>query len=629
MTGAASRPARRLSMSPPRVRSMSDQVTESLRSMILVGDLRSGDQVTQEKLAEDLGVSTMPVREALLRLAHEGFVQGGRGRSFRIAPTTREDIQDIYWVHATLAGELTARACERISAEDLDQLTQVHQRWLAAVSAGNVSALERENFEFHRLLNKAAQSPKLLMLLRNTLRLIPEHFYSLLKDWASDVDPRPRADPAGPAQAGRGGGPQGEQHPRAAGRQDAHRVLQRAGILGQPERQPLSALDGVRVLELTHFLAGPYAGLVLADLGADVIKLEDPRHPDEVRTLAPLDADGVSLYFKSLNWGKRSVGVRLSDPRAEPVLRDLVASADVVVDNFRPRVLAKLKLSHEFLVELNPRIITVFADRFRRDRAVRPMARLRLHDPGPGRRDGAGRRAGRPADQGRHLLRRPRRRSGPRARRLRRAARAVAHRGRPPHRPRPDRRADLDAHLPGGLEPQRRHRTDPARQLGPPVAGAGAELRDRRRLRVAVRRATTACGRGWSRCSTTTGCESRGSSPRAAGWPIGATCSPGWGDLLRMDTSAAWTRRLSSAGVACAAVNDLTSALSDPHVTARGLVADDGGFRHVRGPVLSLSAPGPRPAPTLGADNAGVLGELGYAPDSVAGLENDGVLGRG
>ncbi|HEY7174354.1 MAG TPA: GntR family transcriptional regulator, partial [Micromonosporaceae bacterium] len=68
---------------------MSDQVTESLRSMILVGDLRSGDQVTQEKLAEDLGVSTMPVREALLRLSHEGFVQGGRGRSFRIAPTTR------------------------------------------------------------------------------------------------------------------------------------------------------------------------------------------------------------------------------------------------------------------------------------------------------------------------------------------------------------------------------------------------------------------------------------------------------------------------------------------------------------------------------------------------------------
>ncbi len=185
MTGADQRPARRLSISPPRVRSMSDQVTESLRSMILVGDLRSGDQVTQEKLAEDLGVSTMPVREALLRLAHEGFVQGGRGRSFRIAPTTREDIQDIYWVHAMLAGELTARACDRMSADDLEQLSRVHDRWLAAVSAGNVSGLERENFEFHRLINKAAQSPKLLMLLRNTLRLIPEHFYSLLQDWAT------------------------------------------------------------------------------------------------------------------------------------------------------------------------------------------------------------------------------------------------------------------------------------------------------------------------------------------------------------------------------------------------------------------------------------------------------------
>jgi DNA-binding GntR family transcriptional regulator len=111
-------------------------------------------------------------------------VQGGRGRSFRIAPTTREDIQDIYWVHATLAGELAVRACERISPEELDQLAHTHERWLAAVTAGNVSGLERENFEFHKVINKAAQSPKLLMLLRNTLRLIPEHFYSLLHDWA-------------------------------------------------------------------------------------------------------------------------------------------------------------------------------------------------------------------------------------------------------------------------------------------------------------------------------------------------------------------------------------------------------------------------------------------------------------
>jgi len=181
----AERPARSMAVVRPRVRSMSDQVTETLRSMILVGDLRSGDQVTQEKLAEDLGVSTMPVREALLRLSHEGFVQGGRGRSFRIAPTTREDIEDIYWVHAALAGELTARACTRIDDETLAEVARVHDNWLTAVSSGNIAALERENFEFHRFINLAAGSPKLLMLLRNTLRLIPEHFYSLLPGWMS------------------------------------------------------------------------------------------------------------------------------------------------------------------------------------------------------------------------------------------------------------------------------------------------------------------------------------------------------------------------------------------------------------------------------------------------------------
>lgn len=164
---------------------MSDQVTETLRSMILVGDLRSGDQVTQEKLADELGVSTMPVREALLRLSHEGFVQGGRGRSFRIAITTREDILDIYWVHSTLAGELTARACARMNEDDLKQVRDTHERWLVAVQTANTVGLERENFEFHRLINQAADSPKLLMLLRNTLRLIPEHFYTVLPNWMS------------------------------------------------------------------------------------------------------------------------------------------------------------------------------------------------------------------------------------------------------------------------------------------------------------------------------------------------------------------------------------------------------------------------------------------------------------
>lgn len=169
----------------PRVRSISVQVTDTVRRMILMGELRPGAQVTQDRLAGELGVSTMPVREALLQLSHEGFISGGRGRSFRVARTTREDIADVYWMHATLAGELTARAAARLEPAELAQLTELHAQWTVAVEAYDEAALEATNFDFHRLINQAADSPKLLRVMRNTLRMIPEHFYAMMPDWAA------------------------------------------------------------------------------------------------------------------------------------------------------------------------------------------------------------------------------------------------------------------------------------------------------------------------------------------------------------------------------------------------------------------------------------------------------------
>jgi len=169
----------------PRVRSMSNQVTDTVRRMILMGELHPGDQVTQDHLARELGVSTMPVREALQQLSHEGFISGGRGRSFRVARTTRRDIADVYWMHATLASELTARACERLGDADLKVLAATHMAWKEALHTHDATGLEATNFEFHRLINQAADAPKLLRLMRNTLRMIPEHFYTMLPDWAN------------------------------------------------------------------------------------------------------------------------------------------------------------------------------------------------------------------------------------------------------------------------------------------------------------------------------------------------------------------------------------------------------------------------------------------------------------
>lgn len=170
--------------SRPRVRSISDQVTDTVRRMILMGELRPNDQVTQDQLAAQLGVSTMPVREALLRLSHEGLIVGGRGRSFRVARTTREDISDIYWMHAALAGELTARAATRRTDADLVGLEEIHEEWKRAAAAGDEAGLEARNFEFHRLINHVADAPTLLRGMRNTLRMIPEHFYAMIPAYA-------------------------------------------------------------------------------------------------------------------------------------------------------------------------------------------------------------------------------------------------------------------------------------------------------------------------------------------------------------------------------------------------------------------------------------------------------------
>lgn len=166
------------------VRSVGAQVADAIQEMILAGDLSPGEAITQEQVAESLGVSTMPVREALLQLSHDGLVTTARRRSFQVAPTTRADVRDIYWMHATLAGEISARTCasER-RLEVVAALREVHARWMQTADSGGSDVLEELNFEFHRIINVAADAPKLRVFMRSTLRLIPMRFYSLLPEW--------------------------------------------------------------------------------------------------------------------------------------------------------------------------------------------------------------------------------------------------------------------------------------------------------------------------------------------------------------------------------------------------------------------------------------------------------------
>ncbi|MHC1727811.1 MAG: CaiB/BaiF CoA transferase family protein [Syntrophobacteraceae bacterium] len=117
-------------------------------------------------------------------------------------------------------------------------------------------------------------------------------------------------------------------------------------------------LSDIRVLELGQVLAGPYAGMILGDLGADVIKVESPNGGDSARQTPPHFHKGESIYFMALNRNKRSVVIDLSVKEGRRAFYDLVKKSDVVIDNLRPGVLEQLEIDHQVLVKYNPRIIS-------------------------------------------------------------------------------------------------------------------------------------------------------------------------------------------------------------------------------------------------------------------------------
>lgn len=123
------------------------------------------------------------------------------------------------------------------------------------------------------------------------------------------------------------------------------------------EQTSARALDGIRVLDLSRVLAGPMTAMVLADLGAEVIKVESP-HGDDSRHFGPF-VDGESGYYRMLNRGKRGIVLNFKDETDHATLLDLVHRSDVLVENFRPGVMARLGLAPSELLKINPRLVVV------------------------------------------------------------------------------------------------------------------------------------------------------------------------------------------------------------------------------------------------------------------------------
>src|SRR5687767_1962021 len=114
-------------------------------------------------------------------------------------------------------------------------------------------------------------------------------------------------------------------------------------------------LDGLTVIDLTRVVAGPYCTMMLGDMGAEVIKIEEPAHGDDSRGWGPF-VNGQGSFYLALNRSKKSVALDLKTPAGAGALRRLIASADVLIENFRPGSLAELGFGYEQARAINPRL---------------------------------------------------------------------------------------------------------------------------------------------------------------------------------------------------------------------------------------------------------------------------------
>lgn len=116
------------------------------------------------------------------------------------------------------------------------------------------------------------------------------------------------------------------------------------------------ALEGVKVLDLTRVLAGPYCGMIFADMGAEVIKLEVPGKGDDSRRYVP-QVNGESAYYMNLNRNKKGITLNLKDPKGKEIFLELVKNVDILIENFRPGTMKKLGLDYEELRKVNPALV--------------------------------------------------------------------------------------------------------------------------------------------------------------------------------------------------------------------------------------------------------------------------------
>ena len=383
-------------------------------------------------------------------------------------------------------------------------------------------------------------------------------------------------------------------------------------------KHPWRAFDGVRVLELGQIYNGPYCGLLFAQLGAEVIKVEPPGgEPLRFRSHDPVE----SHEFVMLNSNKRSVVLDLKTDAGRQALLDLVETADVLIENFAPGTMERLQLGPERLLAHNPRLVVASGKGYGIHRPLRPHVRHGHHRAGDVRRRLGHRGARRAADQGRCRVRRLLRRHPP--------VRGD-HGGPVParaHRTGADRRGvDARHHLPdAGLEPGRAAQ-QPRASSSPNAPGTGTRAWRSRRT-TSTRRATdgwrssASSERHWHGVATALGRPELIDDPRfrtakdrvANIDAVDEEVS----SLTRTRTRDELVRDLQAAGVPCAPVKSIREVDTDEHLIERGMIQYVEHPGRGRVPVpgcplrLSDSPVGQlQAAPPLGQSTEEILAEL-------------------
>lgn len=392
-------------------------------------------------------------------------------------------------------------------------------------------------------------------------------------------------------------------------------------------------LAGVKVLDLTRILAGPYCTQALADYGADVVKVEEPGRGDDTRGWGPPFVEGESTYFLAVNRGKRSLTLNLKHARGRELLKALVADSDVLVENFRPGALDRLGFSYEACRERNPRLVYASVSGYGRDGPLggRPgydavvqgesgLMSITGEPDGPPLKVGASLvdvLAGMNAVQAILLALLEREQTGEGAfveiTLLESALPPLAYHttawllaGQVPRR--------LGNHHPNLAPYETFEASD-----GYVIIGIGSEALWRTFCRAAGRGDLASDARFATNAQRVSNYDA-----------LRAELAP----LVRSRTVAAWLELLESAGIPCGRVRTVAEALESEQVRARGLLLEVdhptlGRRRWVGSPVslAGLDRGSLRPPPLLGQHTEEVLAErLGLGPRDVQALREDGVL---